>query len=127
MSVAEALEDHLAREIGVDAFVERQADVGEAVERDGAHHFQVRRAVHGQFERERGEALDFFGGVAGPLGDQLDHGRRKIGIGVDGHALEGNGAGDDQQHGDHQHQEALPQSELDDAMDHCEVFGHVSV
>ena len=82
----------------------------------------MRSAVHGQLERERGEALDFFGGVAGPLGDEFDHRRRKIGIGVHGHALERNGAGNDDEHGDHHHQEALLESELDDAMDHSELL-----
>jgi hypothetical protein len=52
------------------------------------------------------------------LGDELDHGRGQIGIGIDGHALEGNGAGDDDKHGDHHDEEALLERELDDAMNH---------
>ena len=107
LSVGDALEDDVAREVGVGAFVEREDDVGKTVERDGAHHAQVRRAVHREFERQSGEALDFFGGVAGPLRDQLDHRWRKVGIGVDRHALEGDRAGDDDQQREHQHDEAL--------------------
>ncbi len=81
----------------------------------------MRGAIHRQFQRQGGEALDLFRGVAGPLGDELDHGRRKIGIGIHGHALEGNGAGNDDEHGNHHHQEALLQRELDNAMDHSDL------
>ena len=80
--------------------------------------FQVRRAVHGQLERQRGQSFDLFGGVAGPLRDQLDHGRRKIRIGVHRHALKGIRAGDDEKRHQHQDQEPLPQRELDNVMDH---------
>jgi hypothetical protein len=64
--------------------------------------------------------------VSGPLGYKLDHRRRKIGIGVHGHALEGNGAGNDDEHGDHHHQEALLERELNYAMNHLEFFARVS-
>src|SRR5262249_24004613 len=57
-SVAEPLEDDLTREVSVDAFVKRQTDIGESVQRDGAHHLKTRGAVHGQFERKSGEAFD---------------------------------------------------------------------
>ncbi len=116
--VRQTLEDFLPREIRIGAFVKGEAHVGEPVERDGAHDHQVRGAVHGQLERQRGEALDFLGGVAGPLGDEFHHGRRKVGIGVHRHAAEGNRAGDDDEHREHQHDEALLQRKLDDAMDH---------
>ena len=78
----------------------------------------VRHAVHVEFERQRDQALHFFGGVAGPLRDQFHHGRRKIGIGVHGHALERQDAADHDEDRQHQHQEPLAQRELDDAMDH---------
>ena len=79
---------------------------------------RLRRAIHGQFERKSGEALDFFGGVAGPLRDELDHGRRKIGISVDGHARKETAPAITIKDRDHQHEEALAQGELDDVMDH---------
>src|ERR1700687_1057952 len=60
--------------------------------------------------------------MAGPLRYDCHHGRRKIGIRVDGHALEGNGTSHDDQDGEHQHDEALLQRELDDAMDHREAI-----
>src|SRR5580692_1707286 len=116
--VAEAFENDLASEVSVGAVLEGEDDVRESVKRNGTHHLEVRRAVHGQLERKSGEALDFFGGMAGPLGDELNHGRRKIGIGVDGHAAERFGSGDDHQQGDDQDEEALAQGELDYVMDH---------
>jgi hypothetical protein len=125
-SVSDALEDDLAGEIGIDTFVEGEAEVRKSVKRDGAHHRQVGRAVHGQFEGQGGEAFDFFRGMAGPLGDELDHGRRKIGIGINGHALKRNGARDDDEHGNHHHQEALLESKLDNAMNHLEFSRRVS-
>ena len=112
----------LPSEVRIRAFFESEPDVRKTVERNGTHDLEVRRAVHGELEGKSGEALDFFGGVAGPLGDELDHGRRKIGIGVDGHAAEGFGAGDDDQERDHQDEEALAQGELDNVMDHREFF-----
>jgi len=45
--VAEALENELAGEVWIDAFVEGEADVGESVERDGTHHLKMRGAAHG--------------------------------------------------------------------------------
>jgi hypothetical protein len=56
------------------------------------------------------------------LRDELHHGWRKIGIGVDRHALEGNRARDDDEHCDHQDDKALLQRKLDDAVDHREAF-----
>ena len=116
--VAKTLENNLAREIGVGAVFEGENDVRETVERNGTHHLEVRRAVHGELERKSSEALDFFGSMARPLGDQLDHGRRKIRIGVDGHAAERFGAGNDDQQRDDNYEEALAQGELDNVMDH---------
>ena len=85
--VADPLKRQLAREIIVGTFFERKDDVGQPVERNRAHHMQVRRAIHRQFERQRGQPLHFFGGMARPLRDQFDHGRRKIRISVHRHAL----------------------------------------
>src|ERR1700676_980182 len=116
--VADALEDELAREVRIDTFIEGEAQIGKPIERDGRHTVKIRVAVHAHPEREGGKALDFFSGVARPLGNELDHRRRKIGISVHGHALKGNGAGNDDEHSHHEHEEALLESELDDAMDH---------
>src|SRR5690242_16382376 len=116
--VADAFENELAGEVGIDAFVEGKADIGEAVERNRTHHLEVRGAVHGQLDGESGKALDFFSGVAGPLGDEFDHGRGEIGVGVDGHLAEGPGTGKDDEQSRHEDEKTLMESELDDAVDH---------
>ena len=69
-------------------------------------------AVHGQLERQGRQPFEFFGGVAIPLRDQLDHGRRKVRIGVDRHALKGIRAGEDEEPSHYQDQEPLAQREL---------------
>ena len=113
-----ALEDDLAREVVVGALVEGEDDVREAVERNRAHVGDARDAVQFELERERDQALDLFGGVAGPLRDEFDLRRREIGIGVDRHAPEGDDAGDSHGGREHQHQKALTKRRLYDSMDH---------
>ena len=78
----------------------------------------MRSAVHSEFERKSGQALDFFGCVARPLSDQFDDGRREIGVGVDRHLAEGPSAGDHHENGDHEDEKALTKREMYDAMDH---------
>ena len=95
--------------------------IGEAVERDGPHHHHVRHAVHLQFERKRDQAFDLFGGVAGPLRDEFDLRRRKVGIGIHRHALERDDASDHDEARQHQHQESLTKRSLYDSMDHSGV------
>ncbi len=113
-----ALEDNLAREVVVGALVEGEDDVGEAVERDGAHVGDARHAVEFELERQRDQALDFFGGVAGPLSDEFNLRRGEIGIGVNRHAPEGDDSGDGHGSREHQHQKALTKRRLYDSMDH---------
>src|SRR5208282_932763 len=55
--VAEALENDLAREVGVAAVGKGEDDVRETVKRNGTHDFEVRRAIHSQLKRKSGEAL----------------------------------------------------------------------
>jgi len=102
-----ALEDNLAREVVVGALVEGEDDVGEAVERDRPHVGDTRHAVEFEFERQRDQALDFLGGVAGPLRDEFNLRRREIGIGVNRHAPEGDDSGDGHGGREHQNQKAL--------------------
>ena len=79
----------------------------------------ARHAVHLEFERQRDQPLHFLGGMAGPLRDEFDLRRRKIGIGIHRHALERQDPADRDETGQHQHQEPLAQRGLDDAMDHA--------
>ena len=71
---AEALKDHLPGEVIIGVLLKGEDDVGEFVERDGSRHLQIGSAVHFHFGGQRDQALDFFGGVARPLGDDLHHG-----------------------------------------------------
>jgi hypothetical protein len=79
----------------------------------------VRNTVHFHFEWQRDQPLHFFGGVSRPLGDDLHHGWRQVGVGIDGHALEGDRAPDRNQDHHHQNQESLAQRRLHNAMDHA--------
>ena len=76
---AEPLEHDLAREVVVGAFVERHDDVGKTVQRDRTHQAHVRHAIHLDSMGKRNQALDFLGGMAGPLRDNFDHGRERSG------------------------------------------------
>ncbi len=121
----EAFEDDLAREVIVGVVFKGEEDIGEPVERDRAHHDHVGHAVHLEFERKGDEALDFFGGVTGPLGDDFDLRGREVGIGVHRHALEREDPADGDESGEHQDQEPLPQSRLDDSMNHSVVVATI--
>jgi hypothetical protein len=78
----------------------------------------MRRAVHGELKGKRRKTFHFFSGVAGPLGDKLDHGWGQVGISIHGHLLEGPGASDDDENNGQENEEALTKSELDNAMNH---------
>src|SRR5579862_6666496 len=115
------LEDDLPGEIVVCAIVEGQGDVGEAVERNGAHEDDAGHAIEFQLERKRDQSFDFLGGMPRPLCDQLDLRRREVRIGVYRHPLEGDDPGDQYESRQHQHQKALPERRLYDSMDHSGV------
>ena len=68
--------------------------------------------------RDAGGVAEIFRGHAGSLDDQLDLGGRHIGEGVDGQVVPGPQPGAHQQQGDHQHQQALGEGELDEARQH---------
>ncbi len=57
---------------------------------------EVRHAVHLNFDGDGDLLLDFFGGAAGPLGDDLDVIVGDVRIGFDGKAVERDGAPDEQ-------------------------------
>ena len=78
----------------------------------------ARNAVHLDFDRNGDQALDFLGGVAGPLRDEFDVRRRKIRIGVDGQLLEGPRAPAHQGQGGDDDQEGLLEGEGDESGDH---------
>ena len=54
---------------------------------------KFRNAVHLHFRGNSYQAFHFFCRVTGPLGDDLHHRRRKIGVGVHRHVVERDGSG----------------------------------
>ena len=83
LDVAEPLEHLLAREVRIGAVPEHHPDIRETVEGDGPLHVEPGQAVHLGFHRNREQPLDFLGGMARPLGDNLHLRRREVGIGID--------------------------------------------
>jgi hypothetical protein len=103
--VAQAVEDFLARRVAVRPVPVGDHQVRQAVERNRSRHGRARQAVHADFRGHGDQALDFFGGVARPLGDQLHHRRREVGIGVHRQALQ---RPDPDRHQDQGHQRDQP-------------------
>ena len=112
------LEDLLAREVAVDAVLERHGDVGQAVKRDRAQDLQPGRAIEGGLERNGDEPLDFLAGVARPLCDHFDGGRGEIGIGIDRKLREGPDAPGDRGEREREHDEMLAKRVGDQSEDH---------
>jgi hypothetical protein len=56
---------------------------------------------------------DFFGGMAGPLGDDLGVGVGHVGIGLDGQAMERDDPPEEQQHAKREHSNAVAQGKVD--------------
>ena len=105
----EAVEDLLTGEVVVRAIAEGHDDIRQAVQRNGALGGHARDAVHADFHGYGDKAFHLFGGVAGPLGDELHHGRREIGIGIHRQAVQGARAGADQHERHEDDEKALAQ------------------
>ena len=75
---------------------------------------QMRNAVHLDFDGNGDLLLDFLGGAAGPLRDDLHPDVGDIRIGFDGQRFEGNDAPDEKQHGEAQDHEAVVEGEIDE-------------
>ena len=108
------VENFLAGEVVVGAIVEREDDVGQSIERDRALRGHLRNAVHPDFDGHRDQPFHFLGGVSGPLGDDLDHRRRKIGIGIHRQAIQRPRPRADQHERQEDDEKALPQRRGDD-------------
>ena len=83
-------------------------------------------AVQFDFEGDGDLLLDFFGGVSGPLGDDLGVGVGDVGIGLDGQSMEGKDAPDEEHERRAQNHEAVAQGEVDQRTDHS-FFSATSV
>ena len=95
----QALENFGAIPVVVGAVVEDEHYAGEAEERIGAKVSEVRQTVHLNFDGDGDLLFDFFGGAAGPLGDDLDIIVGDVGIGFHWKGVERNGAPNEEQDG----------------------------
>ena len=116
--LAEALEDLLAIVLVDGVVVEDQHDAGEAGERGGAQMRHVGDARHLDLDGDGDLLLDFFGGAAGPLGDDLDVVVGDVGIGFDGQVVEGDGAPGEEDDGRAEDEPAIVQRKIDEATNH---------
>ena len=80
---------------------------------------QVRQAVHDDLDGNGDLLLDFFGGVAGPLRDDLDVVVGDVGIGFHRQVVERDRAPNQQQQRDRQHQKTIIERVIDECADHC--------
>src|SRR6185437_12742995 len=117
VEVAEALEGLFAREVVVGAVLEREGDIGEAVQGDGADHLHLGESVHFDFDRHGDQPLDFLGGVTGPLRDDLDHRRREVGVGVHRQPPERPDARANEEHAEQRDEKPLAERSADEAVD----------
>ena len=76
---------------------------------------QVRQSVHLDFDGDRDLLLNFFGGAAGPLGDDLDVIVGDVRIGFDRQVVKGDRAPDQQQQRQSDHHETAVEREIDEA------------
>ena len=84
----QAIEHFLPRIEGGDVVVVNDGDDRQAHQRHGTQMRQVRHAVEFHFQRNGDLLFDFFGGVPGPLRDDLRVGVGDVGIGLDGQVRE---------------------------------------
>src|ERR1700693_2799436 len=78
----------------------------------------VRNTVHDDFQRNGHLLFDLLRGNSRPLRNDLNIVVGHVGIGFDGQALEGNDSSGEKDQRQSQHEEAVIQSEIDDATNH---------
>ena len=119
LHVLQPVDRLLADEMIVAAVFELQPDEAEREHRVGAREFQTRRARDRDFDRDGDVALDLFRRLAGPLRDDLDDRRRRIGIGLDVQGLERNDAPSAEEGGErNQHERTPRQAKSDETTEH---------
>src|ERR1019366_8590752 len=119
--VADAFKGLLADEVRVRAILEIHLHAGKPVEGDGAQGIQFRNPVHFDFDGNGDKALHLFGGVSGPLGDDLDVGGGEIRVSVDGQFLERHRAPEHKRKRSDDDEEPLLQGEGDKFRDRLEM------
>jgi hypothetical protein len=116
--VRNALKRLLSREVVVRSVLEREPDIGEAVQGDRARHLELRQSAHPVLDGHRDESLDFLGRMARPLRDDLHHRRRDVRVCVHRESRERPHTRGDDRDGHQQDEEWLPERRADDAMHH---------
>src|SRR5271167_3629053 len=81
--------------------------------------FEMRQAVHHDLDRNSDLLLHLFSGVSGPLRDDLDVVVGHVGVGFNWQVVERDGAPNQQQQCNRQHQEAVIERVIDECADHC--------
>ena len=97
----------------VAAVFELQTDEAEPVDGVGADELQAWRAGDRDLDRDRDVTLDFLGGLALLLGDDLDDRWRRVGIGLDIQRQEGSVAETEKGRERDHHQQPSRQAERD--------------
>ena len=82
-TAAMPVEDLLPRLPVIGAVGELALDVAQARDGRAPQGFEARHPIQGDFERPGDEPLHLLGARPGILGDDLDEGRRGVGIGLD--------------------------------------------
>ena len=95
---------------------ELQLDVGQAVQRDRADDVEVLQPRDLRLQRDGDVAFDLLGRQSRALGDDVDHRRRRVRIGLDVQLLERHEAADDDGDEQPEHQEPAFDSEGNEAV-----------
>ena len=80
--------------------------------------FEVRQAVHHDFQRNRHLLFDLFGGAAGPLRDDVHVVVGHVRISLDGQRAEGQDAPREQHARQAQNEEPLAERKIDESLNH---------
>ena len=111
--ILEPVEGLLTHKMIVATVFELQADEAEPVDGVGADELQAWRRGDRDLDRDRDVTLDFLGGLALLLGDDLDDRRRRVGIGLDIQGQEGSVAETEEGRERDHHQQPPRQAECD--------------
>ena len=121
LDLAEPLVDLLAGEVDVGVVAEDGDDLGEAELRDRADLLQALQPAEGVLHGEGDQPLDLLGRQRRGDGVDLHLDRRGVGEGVQRQAACGPDPEDDQHGRQKQDDEAVPQAELDQGVEHHEA------
>ena len=116
--LVEALEDVLAVDVAGGVVLKDEHEAGDAGEGAGAEMGEAGDAAHLDFNGDGDLALDFFGGAAGPLGDDLDVVVGDVWVCLNGEATEGDDTPDGEGEDAAEDEPAAFEREVDEGTDH---------